>query len=330
MTATVFMDRFSHAGKGKERIPMALFNEVGREIAYMRCGIVNVIAIGNRSRWILVDAGVRGYGRAIHGAAEARFGPGSAPAAIVLTHGHFDHVGALDHLLGAWDVPVYAHPLEMPYLTGRSQYPPPDPLVGGGGMALLSRAYPRGPIDLGDRARELPGDGTVPDVGGWRWVHTPGHTPGHVSLFRDVDRTLVSGDALITTKQESMTAVLTQRREMHGPPAYFTPDWDRSRESVHALAGLAPDLLVPGHGQAWRGEEMRDALYVLAEHFDVAERPRFGRYAMQPAIADATGVVMLPRDPLPAVLAGLGAIAATAGLAWAATSARKRIVARHM
>ena len=38
---------------------------------------------------------------------------------------------------------------------------------------------------------------------GWRWVHTPGHTAGHVSLFRDADRTLIAGDAFVTTKQES-------------------------------------------------------------------------------------------------------------------------------
>jgi glyoxylase-like metal-dependent hydrolase (beta-lactamase superfamily II) len=308
---------------------MARFSEVGREVAYMRCGMVNVAAMGNRSRWILIDAALRGYGRAIHAAAEERFGIGARPAAIVLTHGHFDHVGGLDHLLEAWDVPVYAHPLEMPYLTGRSAYPPPDPLVGRGAMSLLSRAYPRGPIDLGGRVRELPADGTVPGVDGWRWIHTPGHTPGHVSFFRAMDRTMVSGDALITTKQESIAAVLVQRRELHGPPAYFTPDWDGARDSVSALAALSPDLLVPGHGQTWRGETMREALYSLAGDFDRLERPRFGRYATQPAIADESGVVMLPPDPLPAVLAGVGAIAATAGLAWAAASARKRVIARH-
>ena len=308
---------------------MAVFNEIGWDIACLRCGMVNVAAIGNRSRWILVDAALSGYGRTIRAAAEERFGSGARPAAIVLTHGHFDHVGSLEYLLDEWDVPVYAHRLEMPYLTGRSAYPPPDPLVGRGGMTLLSRAYPRGPIDLSGRVRELPADGAVPDVNGWRWIRTPGHSPGHVSLFREIDRTLVSGDALITTRQESIAAVLTQRRELHGPPAYFTPDWDAARDSVSTLAALSPDLLMPGHGQPWRGESMREALYTLAEEFDRAERPRFGRYATQSAISDERGVLMLPPDPLPAVLAGLGAIAATAGLAWVVAAAQKRMVALH-
>jgi glyoxylase-like metal-dependent hydrolase (beta-lactamase superfamily II) len=307
---------------------VAGFKDVARDVAFLQCGVVNVIAIGDRSRWVLVDAGLDGYGPTIRRAAESRFGQGTRPAALVLTHGHFDHVGSIDDLLSAWDVPVYAHTLEMPYLTGRSPYPPPDPLVGQGSLALLSRLYPRGPIDLGTRVRTLTADGAVPEMPGWRWVHTPGHTPGHVSLFRGQDRCLVAGDAVVTTKQESLTAVLTQRCELHGPPAYFTQDWTSARESVRRLAALAPSIIVAGHGQPMSGEAMRERLYMLAEHFDRIERPRFGRYVAQPAIADESGVVILPPDPLPKVMAAAGVFAATAGLLWTLrASTRKRQVA---
>ncbi len=298
---------------------MARFTEVARDVAFMRCALVNVVVLGDRSRWILVDAALQGYGKSIRAAAEDRFGAGTRPAAIVLTHGHFDHVGSLDELLSEWDVPIFAHALEMPYLTGRSPYPPPDPLVGRGAMALLSRAYPRGPIDLGTRVHQLPSDGTVPDAPEWRWIHTPGHTPGHVSLFRDADRTLLTADALTTTKQESLAAVVTQRRELHGPPAYYTQDWDRARDSFRALTRLAPELIVSGHGQPCGGQAVRDELMIIANEFDRLERPAFGRYAKQPAIADESGIVMLPPDPLPAVLAGAGAMAAAGALVWVAS-----------
>jgi glyoxylase-like metal-dependent hydrolase (beta-lactamase superfamily II) len=70
-------------------------------------------------------------------------------------------------------------------------------------MARLSPLYPRGPVNVSGRLRALPADGSVPGMPGWRWVHTPGHTPGHVSLWRESDRTILAGDAFITTRQES-------------------------------------------------------------------------------------------------------------------------------
>lgn len=141
-------------------------------------------------------------------------------------------------------------------------------------------------------------------------------------MFRDSDRTLLAADALTTTKQESVAAVLTQRRELHGPPAYFTQDWDRARDSFRTLARLSPDLIVSGHGQPCGGAEVRNELTILANAFDRLERPAFGRYARQPAIADETGVIMLPPDPLPAVLAGASAMAMAAACAWALTRSR--------
>ena len=67
----------------------------------------------------------------IEGAAKDRFGEGSRPACILLTHGHIDHIGALETLADQWETPVYAHPLERPYLDGTAAYPPPHPTVGG-------------------------------------------------------------------------------------------------------------------------------------------------------------------------------------------------------
>lgn len=79
---------------------------------------------------------------------------------------------------------------------------------------------------------------------------------------------LIAGDAFITTKQESAYSAVTQAPEMHGPPMYFTPDWQRARESVQALAALAPETVVTGHGRAMRGPQMRTALTELARRFD--------------------------------------------------------------
>jgi glyoxylase-like metal-dependent hydrolase (beta-lactamase superfamily II) len=271
---------------------------------------------GDRS-WVLIDAGLRGWTGSIVAAAERRFGAGARPSAVVLTHGHFDHVGGLPRLAELWDVPVYAHELELPYLDGRSPYPPPDPSVGGGAMARLSFLYPRGPIDLGARLRPLPADGTVPGMPGWRWVATPGHSPGHVSLFREADRTLVAGDAFVTVKQESALAVIEQRPEIHGPPAYYTCDWLAAKHSVQALAELGPRLAATGHGIPLGGPALSDGLKALAQGFDRVAVPPHGRYTAEPALTDANGVVSLPPavwDPVPTVAAGfaLGIVAGAA------------------
>ena len=276
--------------------------------------IVNVYFIGQPHAgdrgWTLVDTGLPKMAGQITGAAADRFGPGARPAAILLTHGHFDHTGQVEQLAQEWDVPVYAHRLELPYLTGQSACPPPDPTVGGGAMSRLSPLYPRGPLDLGARAHALPDDGSVPNLPGWRAIHAPGHAPGHVSFFREADRLLIAGDAFVTTKQESALAALTKPMVVHGPPAYFTPDWRAARRSVETLAALHPAIAGTGHGRPLAGAQLDDGLQSLAHNFDHIAIPASGRYVAQPAVADERGVVFVPPaapDPFPTRLAGLGA-----------------------
>jgi glyoxylase-like metal-dependent hydrolase (beta-lactamase superfamily II) len=289
----------------------------------------NVFLVGNDdgSNWFLIDAGFYGHSEAIRRAAAELFGEDARPSCIVLTHGHFDHVGSLQSLLAAWDVPVYAHTLEFPHLTGRVPYPPADPTVGGGLMAWSSRLYPHGPFEVGPRLLALPPNGILPHADGWHCIHTPGHTDGHVSLYRTRDRLLVAGDAIVTVKQESALAVAMQRPEVHGPPAYFTSDWDRSRDSARTLAALEPEILATGHGIALRGESMRAALHTLADQFDGRARPRRGRYVRQPAIVNEKGDMVLPPDPLPGVMATWAAAIIASLLVL--TVARQRRLTRH-
>jgi glyoxylase-like metal-dependent hydrolase (beta-lactamase superfamily II) len=263
----------------EETVPL---DSIAAGLVGLRILFVNVFAVAGEAGWTLIDAGLSGSAGRIRRWATDHFGA-APPNGIVLTHAHFDHVGAIDDLIESWSVPVYAHPEELPYLTGERSYPPPDPSVGGGMMARMASLYPRRPIDLGARVRELPADGSIPVLPGWRWVHTPGHTAGHVSLFRDLDRTLIVGDAFCTTKQESFfAAVATQRPELHGPPAYFTTDWDAARDSVERLASLQPAFIAPGHGQPMAGDETMRSLVQLSERFDNVARPEHGRYVQNP------------------------------------------------
>jgi glyoxylase-like metal-dependent hydrolase (beta-lactamase superfamily II) len=245
-------------------------HEVAPDVAYRRVSLVNVVFYGlpgaSDRGWVLIDAGIPGSGHAIREAARSRFGS-SRPAAIIITHGHFDHVGALEDLAEQWDVPVFAHPLEHPFLDGSSSYPPPDAHAGGGIMPLLSPLFPRDPVDVGKRLSSLPETGDVPFMPGWAWLHVPGHAPGQIALWHAGMRTLISADAVITTGQESAYEVLVQKPEMHGPPRYFTPDWQAAAASVAKLAALKPDLLITGHGRAMAGRAMQEALDTLDRDF---------------------------------------------------------------
>jgi glyoxylase-like metal-dependent hydrolase (beta-lactamase superfamily II) len=257
---------------------------------------VNVYFIANPDySWVLVDAGLpTGYAK-IKSTAADLFGENVPPTAILLTHGHFDHTGSVKKLLADWDVPVIAHYLEFPYLTGKSSYPPGDPTVGGGLMAFMAFMYPNDPIDISDSLKSLPVTHSVPVLPEWKYYHTPGHAPGHISLWREDDRLLIAGDAFVTTKQESAWAVATQQRIVSGPPKYFTYDWRKSQASVNLLAELKPDIVAAGHGMPMTGKGMSQQLADLAYHFEENAVPRQGRYVVDPAVADRTGIVYLPK-----------------------------------
>jgi glyoxylase-like metal-dependent hydrolase (beta-lactamase superfamily II) len=292
-------------------MPARQITRLGPDVGWLPVSFVNVFFIGRPGgKWILVDTGWPGRAAEILAAAEARFGAGSAPEAIILTHGHLDHVGNAAALADTWDVPIYAHHLEIPFLTGRSAYPPADPTVGGA-TAFLSRFLPARARNLGGRLRELQ-TSKVPGAPGWEWVLTPGHSPGHICLFRASDRILLTGDALVTLNMDSWSALLDPRPRLAGPPTPFTPDWDAACESLNQLAQLRPNVVGTGHGAPISDSNLPERLAAFARNF---RPPRHGRYVRQPARTDENGVVDLPPAPFDAVPFATAAALLCVGLA---------------
>jgi glyoxylase-like metal-dependent hydrolase (beta-lactamase superfamily II) len=259
------------SGKGKE---------LRKDVYYYTNQIVNVIMTGEPGKgdWVLIDAGMPRSGSELVKAAEERFGAGTKPAAILLTHGHFDHVGGIVHLIETWNVPVFAHHLEAPFLTGAQAYPDPDTSVEGGLLAKISAIYPTEPVDITPALQLLPEDGTVPFLPGWRWLHVPGHAPGQVAFYRAEDGTLIPGDAFVTVRQDSMYKVLIQQEELNGPPRYLTTDWQAAWDSVKKLEALEPQLAITGHGPAMEGAPLKTGLRELVEDFPMIAIPDYGKY----------------------------------------------------
>lgn len=256
--------------------------QVREDIYYYTTQISNIIFVGapGANDWFLIDAGMTGHAKDILEEARRRFGT-TPPSAILLTHGHFDHVGSIVDLIEAWDVPVYAHSLEFPFLTGQMDYPKPDITVEGGLLAKISFMYPHKAIDISAVLKKLPDDFTLHCADGWDWIHTPGHTPGHVSFFRECDNLLIAGDAFVTVRQDSLYKVLTQKAEINGPPRYLTTDWQDAWNSVRKLESLNPTMVISGHGPAMEGEDLSIGLRNLVDNFDTLAIPDYGKYVAE-------------------------------------------------
>jgi len=232
----------------------------------------DVYFVQSGSSWVLIDAGWANDGPRIEQAAEMLFGAATRPVAILLTHSHPDHAGSALQLARIWDCPVYLHPDELPLATGD--------------FAAIARFA--GPLDhwvilplmraIGPRRREamlsgsslrevgrpFESDAGVPGLPGWECIPTPGHTPGHVSFFRTIDRVLITGDAVVTVKVNSLSGLLLGRQGLAGPPWYTTWSWRAAKESVATLARLSPSVLAGGHGTPLTGPETAGALRAFA------------------------------------------------------------------
>lgn len=164
---------------------------------------------------------------------------GRSLSAHVLTHAHPDHQGASRAVCEAFGVPLWVGELDAPAAE--------DP-------RLIKERQPRHPINsLFFRIMTGPGHPVArtlregDEVAGFTVLDTPGHSAGHISLWRESDRTLIAGDVL-----NAQHPLALFPRGLREPLSFFTPDPARNRESIRRLGELEPDLVVLGHGPPWR------------------------------------------------------------------------------
>lgn len=183
----------------------------------------------------------------------------------------------------------------------------------GGAIAQMARFFPHSGYDFRDRVRKLPESGEIAEMPGWMIQHTPGHTHGHISLWRESDRTLLAGDALATMDLDSWISNVTEKQEFCSPPKPFTSDWQAAQRSIEMLADLEPNSVGAGHGQPIIGAFTAQKLKEFARNF---KPPQKGRYVKSPAIADETGVISVP-PPVPDNVKVVASAAAAVGAGFA-------------
>jgi len=180
-----------------------------------------------------------------------------------------------------WGCPVYVHPDELPLaaigdLSTVEKYANPlDRWI----ILPLLRLMPRRRVEsmlsnssLKEVAQAFGPGATVPGLPDWECIHTPGHTPGHVTLFRTSDRVLITGDAIVTVNLNSflgfpLWGLRLNKQRVSGPPWYSTWNWRAAKESVAALAGLEPRVLASGHGVPMTSEETARELRAFVDRF---------------------------------------------------------------
>jgi glyoxylase-like metal-dependent hydrolase (beta-lactamase superfamily II) len=156
---------------------------------------------------------------------------GRLPRLVALTHCHPDHLGSAHAICEHFKVPLACHEGDVPVMDGRSPMLPQSRLV-----RLADRLW-SGPAHQVDQVLR---DGD--EVAGFRVIHAPGHTAGHVIFFRESDRVAIAGDVLANIH------FLTWREGLVVPPRQFSVDARQNLQSIRLLAQLEPSLVCFGHG----------------------------------------------------------------------------------
>lgn len=223
--------------------------EIAPRIVRIGTGLVNSYLVESAGEVTIVDAGATGYWGDLPRELAVLGRSLDDVRAVVLTHGHSDHVGFAERIRRERHVPIRIH--EADAALARGEVPNPSRGLGPVKVWPLVRFLAWG-IRVGAlRIQAIAevstfGDGATLDLPGTpRVVLVPGHTPGSAALqFADHDALFV-GDALATY------AVTTGRE---GPQiAPFTADRETALASLDRLAGIEAGLVLPGHGQPWTG-----------------------------------------------------------------------------
>ncbi|WP_036605503.1 MBL fold metallo-hydrolase [Paenibacillus assamensis] len=177
---------------------------------------------------------------------------------IIITHQDLDHIGSLPDIIkqSNFDIEVLSSPFEQPYIQGdktllkltpeaikqaEASLPPQLPEQWRSAFLFMLKHPPRANVH-----RTLQDGEQLPYCGGLTVIPTPGHTPGHISLYHHSSKTLIAGDTMVVTKGQ-----------LFGPDAMHTLDLRTAYHSLHQLAQYEIDTVICYHGGKYIGEANR-------------------------------------------------------------------------
>lgn len=184
----------------------------------------------------IVDTGFRGSAKRIIRAIRSLSRPPEEISLIIITHNHLDHIGGLPGLRSFTSAKVAMHRADLSY--SRNGLPYPGYLKNLMKIPFVSIFWPMVYAKPNDVDIQLEGGEVLPPLGGLEIIHTPGHTPGSISLFAPKRSLLIVGDTINSS-----------HRDLWLTPKSISSDVSQARESVKRLARLDFDILCCGHGK---------------------------------------------------------------------------------
>lgn len=194
---------------------------------------------------VLVDAGMPGQLESLKAAlAKADLSLKNVDA-VIFTHQDIDHIGGIRELLASVEKPieVYAHAEDQPYIQGEKTLIKMTPERAQQMLTRIPEAFRAQAQAMfsnppSAKVTKTVEDGEVLDMfGGIEVIYTPGHTPGHISLYHRPSKTLVTGDALVS-----------QEGKIHGPNPQVTANMEQAVESAKKFAKYDIQQVVCYHG----------------------------------------------------------------------------------
>lgn len=205
-------------------------NEVAKNVFHISLfprNMVNAYLVDG----FLIDAGIRSSGKKILRAID-KLGRDKIEA-HVLTHAHPDHQGASADICQELNIPLWCGEGDVAEMeTGLSADAEKDNFI----VRFQKRYWIGPPYPVTRSLHE--GD----QIGSFRVVETPGHSPGHIVLWREEDGVLIAGDVFVNAN------LLTSISGLSEPPQMFTTNVSENRQSIRKVAALQPKLICFGHG----------------------------------------------------------------------------------
>ncbi|WP_410871536.1 MBL fold metallo-hydrolase [Nocardia sp. A7] len=225
------------------------YQQVADEVFTIAGTDVNMVLLREGRDLTLIDAGWYGDAALIEATIAALGHRPEDIRAVLLTHAHLDHVGALNHLQAKYGIPAYTSGLEVAHAKGEvhESATPLDVIkrltdISTCGWALrITRAggLRKNPVP---HIQPFPTEGPLDLPGRPVPVPTPGHTSGHSAFHVPAAGAVATGDTLVTAHPTSKS---------RGPqvlPRFFNHSTPDTVLALGALESLAADLVLPGHG----------------------------------------------------------------------------------